>query len=65
MQNNCFICGLDRKELDRSGVKHDFQEHIQKRHYIWNYLYYMAYLEDKTDTECTGIESYVKQCLKN
>jgi len=30
---------------------------------MWNYLYYIAYLKDKTPTEYTGIESYVADKL--
>lgn len=30
---------------------------------MWNYLYYIAYLKDKTQTEYTGIESYVADKL--
>lgn len=26
---------------------------------MWNYLYYIAYLQDKDETEYTGIESYI------
>lgn len=31
---------------------------------MWNYLYYMAYLLDKDETEYTGIESYVADKLE-
>ena len=27
---------------------------------MWNYVYYIAYLQDKQSTEYTGIESYVQ-----
>jgi hypothetical protein len=33
-------------------------------HYMWNYLFYIAYLKDKDSTEYTGIESYVADKLK-
>ena len=32
---------------------------LQKDHYMWNYLFYIAYLNDKDETEYTGIESYI------
>ena len=32
---------------------------------MWNYLYYIAYFQDKEETEYTGIESYVALKLKN
>lgn len=26
---------------------------------MWNYLFYIAFVKEKTETELTGIESYV------
>lgn len=31
---------------------------------MWNYLFYIAYLNDKKKTEYTGIESYVSEKLE-
>lgn len=31
---------------------------------MWNYLFYIAYLKDKDETEYTGIESYVSARIK-
>lgn len=31
---------------------------------MWNYLFYIAYLNDKETTEFTGIESYVAEKIK-
>lgn len=31
---------------------------------MWNYLFYMAYIKDKDETEFTGIESYVAERLE-
>jgi len=28
---------------------------------MWNYLFYMSYVQDKLSTEYTGIESYVAE----
>jgi hypothetical protein len=64
MHNSCFICGLNRKEVDRMGRKIDFDEHINKQHNTFNYIFYIAYIRDKPWTELTGIESYVSECLE-
>ncbi len=32
---------------------------------MWNYVFFIAYLRDKDDTEYTGIESYVDEKIKN
>ena len=31
---------------------------------MWNYLAYISYLNDKIETEYTGIESYVQKNLR-
>ena len=31
---------------------------------MWNYLFYIAYLDDKDPTEYTGIESYIDYKIK-
>ena len=32
---------------------------------MWNYVYFIAYLEDKEKTEYTGIESYIYNKIKD
>ncbi|EAR92909.2 zinc finger, C2H2 type family protein (macronuclear) [Tetrahymena thermophila SB210] len=60
----CFICGFSNEEIEKnSDQNQDFKSHIKEDHYMWNYLYYIAYLKDKTKTEYTGIESYVADKL--
>ena len=41
-----------------------FITHIKKDHYMWNYVFFLAYLQDKDDTEYTGIESYIDEKLE-
>jgi hypothetical protein len=31
---------------------------------MWNYFYFIGYLEEKDKTEYTGIESFIKNKLK-
>ena len=31
---------------------------------MWNYIFFIAYLNWKDENEYTGIESFVKDCLK-
>ena len=60
MEEVCFICGYNREIFDKqSDNKGGFNAHIKKDHYMWNYLYYLAYLNNKDQSEYTGIESYV------
>ncbi|KAL4438749.1 hypothetical protein ABPG74_013422 [Tetrahymena malaccensis] len=58
----CFICGNSRELFDRKSDQ-GFQQHIKNDHYIWNYMFYLAYLEERDRTEYTGVESYVKEKL--
>lgn len=32
---------------------------------MWNYVYFLAYLEEKDPTEYNGNETYVSEMLKN
>jgi len=65
-QNICFICGYTREELDMVSDQADgFDHHIKKEHYQWYYLFYIAYLRDKPETEFTGLESYVSEKIEN
>ena len=55
-----------RETFDRqANTSYGFQYHIKNDHYMWNYVYYYAYLQEKDPTEYTGIESYVKEKLDN
>lgn len=33
--------------------------HIKEDHNLWKYLFFIAYLREKEETEYTGLESYV------
>ena len=51
---------FDRKSDPNSG---GFTTHIRTNHYMWNYMYYIAYLKWKKSDDYTGIESYVAEKL--
>lgn len=59
VENICFICGFDREKIEKNSES-GFQYHIKKEHYMWNYLFFRAYLQDKQETEFSGTESYIK-----
>lgn len=56
-KEKCFICGenLDILEKQPGGFNH----HTEYVHQIWNYIYYIAYLDRKSKTDLSGFESYV------
>lgn len=52
-----FICSLERYTFEKNAD--GFKPHIERDHELWNYLYYIHYIESKDQTELNGIESYV------
>lgn len=63
LKNNCFICGLERGKFDNKAIT--FEEHNEIEHNLWHYLYFIVWLQIKDETEFTGPESYVAECVKN
>ncbi|CAD8153241.1 unnamed protein product [Paramecium pentaurelia] len=59
----CFICGITREKFEKNdeGGGVGFQEHIEQEHYMWNYIYYYAYLKHKDENDYNGNESYIKE----
>ena len=62
LRTNCFSCGLDRPTLEKKGI--DFNEHIYY-HSIWNYLYYVLYLEWKPKYYYDGVDIFVSEKLES
>lgn len=59
IEDKCFICGNLKTTFDRlsdSAAGGGFAHHIRINHYMWNYVFFMAYLDYKDPTEYTGIE---------
>ena len=46
-----------RHSANRCGA--GFETHTQHDHRMWNYIYYLVYLDNKESTEYTGVEDYV------
>jgi len=62
IKQHCFVCGNEKETFDRrSDTRGGFVEHIKIDHYMWNYVYYLAYLKSKDNTDYTGIESYISE----
>lgn len=60
----CFhlTVGLKRADFDNRTVS--FEQHIQKEHNMWDYLYFIVLIKEKDPTEYTGPESYVAEMIK-
>jgi len=65
MDTDCFVCGLTRPAYEESTYglgAVSFNEHMEKDHDIWSYVYYIAFLTSNNNNknEDSGIESYVR-----
>ncbi|CAD8149999.1 unnamed protein product [Paramecium octaurelia] len=61
----CLICGIDNGTLEKKAKhKKGFRFHVKYEHCVWNYIFYISYLEDKKKSDYNGIESYVDLDLK-
>nr|CAD2169339.1 unnamed protein product [Meloidogyne enterolobii] len=65
LRNTCFICGLERGKFDNKSVQVTFDEHNEREHNLWHYIYFIVWLQIKDETEFTGPESFVSKCVKN
>lgn len=62
-KNNCFICGIDRQQLEKN--QEDFDDHIKSKHFLWNYVFYIYCLQNKDSTEYTGLEYWIMEKVEN
>jgi hypothetical protein len=62
MERQCFICGLDRKDFEKEDKS--FSHHQNVEHSLWNYVYFMMYLEKLKTMDMTGIEIVVSDKIK-
>jgi hypothetical protein len=68
MTSKCFICGIDKTKFDEAfqkrGIQKGFElEHIDHEHNMWDYLSFVMHLNHKEETDYTGAETYVANCL--
>ena len=42
----------------------DFDSHVKEEHFIWNYLYFLAYLHINDPNNLNSIENYVWEKLE-
>ena len=63
MKNICFICQLSRDDCISRNI--DFENHVKKTHYLWNYVYFMTSLHLRNVLDFNRIEKYVWDKLGN
>ena len=57
-KNFCYITNMSRESIEKTGET--FDSYI-KRHFLWNYIFYIYVLERKDETDYTGLEYYIRQ----
>ena len=58
-KNKCYICNVSRQQVEQEDET--FDDHTLKKHYLWNYIFYIITLDNKNPTDYTGLEYYISQ----
>jgi inositol 1,4,5-triphosphate receptor type 3 len=59
--NHCFICHITREIIEKK--REDFQIHREQKHYLWNYVEYMIFLNFSKMHELNAFNSFAKTNL--
>ena len=59
--NHCFICHITREIIEKK--REDFQVHREQKHYLWNYVEYMIFLNFSRMHELNAFNSFAKTNL--
>ncbi|KAF0701081.1 Aste57867_8378 [Aphanomyces stellatus] len=66
-QNTCLVCNDTKDDIEYRGVvkglTNNFKNHTEVEHNLWNYLFFIMYLEAKPSNHMNGTESYVYEKL--
>eukprot|EP01017_Pseudomicrothorax_dubius_P030078 TRINITY_DN3712_c0_g2_i1.p1 TRINITY_DN3712_c0_g2~~TRINITY_DN3712_c0_g2_i1.p1 ORF type:complete len:223 (-),score=53.58 TRINITY_DN3712_c0_g2_i1:43-648(-) len=65
IKESCFICGNTKEVFEKKSEGTGYFLHIKLDHYMWNYIFYMAYLNEKDSNDFSGVETYVQQKIEN
>ncbi|RHY57225.1 hypothetical protein DYB34_004572, partial [Aphanomyces astaci] len=63
----CLVCNDTKDDIEYRGIllglSNSFKKHKEEEHNLWNYLFFIMYLESKPATDLNGTESFVRQKL--
>ena len=62
-QNVCFICNIEKWEIEKQGEI--FEHHVQSKHNLWNYAFFLVYLNVLGGENANGTESYLMERIRN
>jgi len=65
--NVCFICGLNKNELNKcySGSEFGFNEHIRLDHYFWNYMFAIFNVTLDDNPDIIFLDKIIKEGYEN
>jgi hypothetical protein len=63
MTQKCAVCNITKDEIEvifaKKNLRDGFETHIKKEHNMWNYVFYMIYVNSLDVTDLSGAEQYV------
>ena len=60
--NKCFICGLDKNELNKYySSEFGFNEHIKLDHYLWNYMFVVFNVTTMMESNMIYLDKIIKK----
>ena len=62
-KSHCFICHVNRATVEKN--RHNFNEHREKTHNLWNYVNYMISLKFADLHDLNAINSYAREKMDN
>ena len=65
--NVCFICGLNKNELNKcySGSEFGYNEHIRLDHYFWNYMFAIFNVTLDDNPDMIFLDKIIKEGYEN
>ena len=63
LKNVSFISGLERKEIEEIGGL-NFDSINESDQSVWDYIFFVIYLRNKSPSDMTGCETFVHECLE-
>ncbi|RHY36236.1 hypothetical protein DYB25_000859 [Aphanomyces astaci] len=65
--NTCLVCNDSKDDIEYRGIlggfTNNFKRHTETEHNLWNYLFFIMYLDSKPSTNMNGTESFAYQKL--
>ena len=61
IENECFVCALKSADFDHYG--NGWQQHVKKEHHMWDYLYFLRHLDEKSPSMYTYLEQHVAEMI--